>query len=151
MTKGPIIQVSAVVFLRARHITADGRNHSSEERDIASQRALCRGAAEQIDARIAGEYVEYGGTGPIATRPVVRQMLGDLSTFGCVRYVLVAHPDRIGRKPSDVTAITELVRAAGAHLVSASDLPRTYLCNPGESSFGFTLADNQPLPKGGSR
>jgi len=150
MTKGPIIQANVVVFLRARHITADGRNHSSEERDIASQRALCRGAAEQIDARIVREYVEYGGTGPIATRPMVRQMLGDLGTLQGIRYVLVAHPDRIARKPRDATAITELVRAAGAHLLSASDLPRTYLCSPGESSFGFTLTYDQPLPKGGS-
>jgi hypothetical protein len=152
MTEGPIIQAGVVVFLRARHLTANGRNHSSEERDIASQRQLCRQAAEQIDAVIVREYVEHGGTGPIAKRPIVRQLIGDLGTLLGVRYVLVAHPDRIARRPSDALAITEAIQAAGAHLVTAGDLPSAYRRNPSESFLGLTSTNDQlPRTKGGSR
>jgi hypothetical protein len=152
MTEGPIIQDCAVVFLRARHLTAGGRNHSSEERDIASQRELCRQAAEQIDASVVKEFVEYGGTGLVARRPVIRQMLGDLGALLGVRYVLVASHDRLSRMPSDVIAITEAIQVAGAHLVVAGDLPSSYLCNPSESFFGsHAPINNEPPPtKGGS-
>jgi hypothetical protein len=146
MTEGPVIQDCAVVFLRARHLTADGRNHDSEIRHVASQRELCRAAAEQIDASVVKEYVEYGGTGLVATRPVVRQMLEDLRTLlaVAVRYILVASTDRLARKPSDVAAITGAIFAAGAYLVTAADLPGAYLCNPGESFLAHAPTNNEP-------
>ena len=72
MKEGPITQANAVLFLRARHITARGRDHESEERDIGRQRAYCQSVAERLGVTIVKEYVEYGGTGPISTRPVVR-------------------------------------------------------------------------------
>lgn len=152
MTRGPIIQANALVFLRARSMTAGGRNHEAEERQIASQRELCHRAAEQIGACVVKEYVEYGGTGPIARRPMLRQMLGDLSTFLGVRYVLVASLDRLARMPADAAAIQEAVQMAGAHILSAADLPRTYLCDPREAAFGPALGDDQPSrTKGGPR
>lgn len=151
MNNGPIIRGNAVVFLRARSLIADGRDHDAEERQIASQRALCHAAAEQTRAVILGEYVEYGGTGPIARRPVLRRMLGDLGTLLGVRYVLVTSLDRLARLPADAAAISEAIQAAGAHILSAADLPRTYLCDPCEAAVGFALTDDQARTKGGSR
>jgi len=151
MTKGPIIQANAVVFLRARVLTADGRDHDGEICHVRSQRELCQAAAEQIDAVIVREYVEYGGTGPIVRRPILRQMLGDLATLLGVRYVLVANLDRLARMTSDVAAIQEAIQAAGAHVVTCDDLPRAYHCEPNETFWGFAPSDNQPhSTKGGS-
>jgi hypothetical protein len=135
MTGGLIIQDYAVVFLRARHLTANGRNHDSEIRHVASQRELYRAAAEQIDAHIVREYVEYGGTGLVARRPVARQMLGELGTLLGVRYVLVTSLDRLARKPSDVAAITGAIQAAGAHLVTATGLPVPTFATPVSPSW----------------
>src|SRR5689334_18802637 len=107
MKEGPITQANAVVFLRARHITTAGRDHQSEERDIARQRAYCQSAAERLGVTIVKEYVEYGGTGPIASRPVVRQMLSDLHSLLGVRYVLAFSLDRLARKPADLQALEQ--------------------------------------------
>lgn len=151
MNKGPIIQANAVVFLRARVLTANDRNHEAEERQIESQRALCQVAAEQVSAVIVHEYIEYGGTGPIRRRPALRRMLGDLATLLGVRYVLVASLDRLARAPVDAMAIQEAVEAAGAHILSAADLPRTNFCDLNEAAFGFTMTGHEPQPKGGLR
>jgi hypothetical protein len=151
MTEGPIIQAGAVVFLRARHLTADGRNHDSENRDIARQRLICQDAAAMCGAPIAREYVEYGGTGPITRRPVVQRMLDELTTLPNVRYVITVSHDRLARLPSDFRAVEEALIAAGAHLVIATDLPRAYFCNPNEAFFDLTPTnDEPPRTKGGS-
>jgi DNA invertase Pin-like site-specific DNA recombinase len=122
MNQGPIIQGNAVVFLRARVLTTDGRNHASETSHVESQRELCRATAERIGALIVREYVEYGGTGPISGRPILRRMLGDLTTLLGVRYVLVANVDRLARMPRDVTAIHEAIQATGAHVLACAEL-----------------------------
>jgi hypothetical protein len=142
MTEGPIIQATAVMFLRARHITADGRNHDAEETNIASQRELCRLAAGQIEARIAGEYVEYGGTGPIGARPVVCQMLTGLGTLLGARYVLVTSFDRLARQPDDFTAIAEAIRAAGATSYMLADSPGSTLALPTSPSWASPQSAN---------
>jgi DNA invertase Pin-like site-specific DNA recombinase len=111
---------------------------------------LCEAAAEEIGAAIVHEYIEYGGTGPIAARPAIRQMLGDVGRLLGIRYVLVASLDRLARKPADAAAIQEAVQAAGASLISADTLPRTYLCDPHEAAIGFTMTDTEPQPKGGT-
>lgn len=133
MKEGPITQANAVVFLRARHITAVGRDHESEERDIARQRAYCQSAAERLGFTIVKEYVEYGGTGPIAVRPVVRHMLGDLRSLLGVQYVLAFSLDRLARKPEDLRELEQRVQAAGAELLVASGLVvSTYYYNSSE-------------------
>jgi DNA invertase Pin-like site-specific DNA recombinase len=128
MTDGPIIQGNAVVFLRARQITGNGRDHDTEMRHIASQRELCRRAAEQMEVVILKEYVEHGGTGPVSSRPILRQMFDELRTLLGVRYVLVASIDRLARMSSDLATIQEAIRAVGTHLVVAADPPKTYPC-----------------------
>ena len=147
MNQGPIIRGSAVVFLRARVLTADPHYHDSEIRHVDRQRELCQSAAERLDAVIVGEYIEYGGTGPIAHRPALRRMLGDLATLLGVRYVLVTSLDRLARKPADAAAITEAIQQAGARILSVADLPRTHLGDLHEALLGFALADDQPQRK----
>jgi DNA invertase Pin-like site-specific DNA recombinase len=134
MKEGPITQANAVVFLRARHITASGRDHESEERDIARQRAYCRSVAERLSFTIVKEYVEYGGTGPIAARPVVRHMLSDLRNLLGVQYVLAFSLDRLARKPEHLRELEQRVQAAGAELLVASgQTVAVYYCNPSEA------------------
>jgi hypothetical protein len=147
MTEGPITQANAVVFLRARVLDADGRNHASEMRHVESQRELCQAAAVQLDAVIVREYVEYGGTGPISARPILRQMLDDLATLLGIRYVLAANIDRLARMPADLTAIQEAIQANGAYVLNVDQLPTTYRCGPNEIREG--IPTNYPT-KGGS-
>lgn len=123
MNEGPIIQANAVMFLRARHITAHGRDHESEERDIDRQRAYCRSAAERLGVTIVKEYIEYGGTGPIRSRATLSRMLGDLRTLLGVQYVLVFSLDRLARKPEDVRALGLEIQATGARLMAVSSHP----------------------------
>lgn len=121
MTEGPIIQANAVVFLRARHITAHGGDHESEEHDIDRQRAYCQSAAERLGATIVKEYVEYGGTGPIRSRPILSRMLGDLRTLLGIQYVLVFSLDRLVRKPEDLQELEEAIQASGARLMDVNN------------------------------
>lgn len=111
---------NAVIFLRSRHLTADGRDPGTEQHDIALQRDYCQRYADQLGATVVREYVEHGGTGPIATRPVVGRMLADLRTLLGVRYVLVVGIDRLARRPADLAELTEQIQAAGANLVEVS-------------------------------
>lgn len=134
MTEGPITQSNAVVFLRTRHITAAGRDHDSEKRDIARQRAYCHSAAERLRFTIVKEYVEYGGTGSVASRPVVRHMLSDLRGLLGVRYVLAFSLDRLARKPEHLRELEQQVQAAGAELLQASGLQvSAYFYNQSEA------------------
>ena len=123
MTEGPIIQANAVTFLRARHITAHGHDHESEAHDIDRQRAYCQSAAERLGAAIVREYVEYGGTGPIRSRPILSRMLGDLRTLLGIQYVLVFSLDRLVRKPEDLKELEEAIQATGARLTEVNDHP----------------------------
>lgn len=143
MIEGPITQVSAVMFLRARHVTVDGRHHKGEECDVARQRAYCQSKAEQLGVTILKEYVEYGGTEPISRRPVMRGMLGDLRTLPDVQYVLSFSLDRLARKPEDLPELEQQVQAAGANLLDASGLPvAAYYCYPDESRLGLTTTND---------
>lgn len=123
MNEGPIIQGNAVMFLRARNITANGRDRESEERDIAYQRRYCQAKADQLRATVVKEYVEYGGTGSIASRPVIRQMLSDLRILLGVRYVLVVNLDRLARQPADLRELEQRIRAAGVDVLDVNGLP----------------------------
>jgi len=135
MNEGPITQVDAVMFLRARHLTAAGRDRDSEERDIARQRQLCQEAAEMYDALIVGEYIEYGGTGPIRRRPVVQRMLDELQTRPTVRFVITVSHDRLARMPRDFQAVEERITAARALIVVVDHLTASYRCNPNETDW----------------
>jgi hypothetical protein len=151
MREGPITQITAVVFLRARSLTPRGRDRASEALNLATQRAWCREMAQDLEAVIAGEYIEYGGTGPVARRPVVQQMLADLRTRSDIRYLIVASPDRLARTPRDTEEIQAAIQASGAELVYAVDLFRSYRCNPGMNYPHPGLAVDESLPmEGGS-
>jgi DNA invertase Pin-like site-specific DNA recombinase len=123
MNEGPIIHANAVVFLRARHITVHGRDPESEEQNIARQRAYCQSAAERLGAIVVREYVEYGGTGSIRSRPTLHQMLGDLRMLLGVQYVLVFSLDRLARKPEDLYELEQAIQATGARLMEVSSHP----------------------------
>ncbi|MGH3193112.1 MAG: recombinase family protein, partial [Streptosporangiaceae bacterium] len=144
-----ITQANAVMFLRARHVTAHGRDPESEERNIARQRAYCRSAAERLGATIIREYVEHGGTGPIRSRPILSQMLGDLRTLLGVQHVLVFSLDRLARKPEDLYELEQAIQATGARLIEVSGLPvSAYYCNPNETGWYALTRTNATTRKG---
>lgn len=110
----------AVIFLRARHRTADGNDRAAEERLIAAQRDRCMTAAAKLGADVIREYVEHGGTGSINKRPELRLMLEELRALHDVDYVIVTSMDRLCRKVADAEAIRFELDATGAELVMAA-------------------------------
>lgn len=114
-------QPAAVLFLRARHIGADGRDRKQENNLLAAQREQCEGAAVRLGADIIREYVEHGGTGSIDTRPELRLMLDELRALRDVDYVITAGTDRLWRAKHDGEAIRFEIEAAGAHLLFADN------------------------------
>lgn len=117
-----IEQPTAVLLLRARHLSADGHDWEAEERAIALQRESCITAAEQLGAEVIAEYVEHGGAGSIAHRPRVRMMLDELRILRDVNYVIVDTADRLTRRVADWEEIRLELEAAGARLIVAREL-----------------------------
>lgn len=140
MTEGPIIQMNVVLFLRTRHITANGRDHESEVRNVARQRQMCHEAAEQMDAVTVKEYVEYGGTGPVVGRPVLCEMLDELEKLN-VQLVLVANFDRIARSAEHMEVIAKMIWARGARLYTIEGWPGIDPTEPEATGWKFTPLD----------
>jgi len=151
MTEGPIIQGNAVVFLRARVLGPEGRDRAAENHSLERQRERCKLAAENLGARIVKEYVEHTGTGPVAFRPVLREMLetiGELAVHENVRFVLAASLDRLSRQPGHLQTITDVIQAAGARLLITEDWPGGDLSELGIPAPATSTI--QPQLKGGS-
>lgn len=116
-------QTNAVMLLRARHLGSDDQHSRAIERAmIAAQRQRCRQAADQLNAHLVREYVEYSGTGAIDKRPQLQLLLDELRMLRDVRYVIVSAGDRFTRQVSDWRAIQFELEAAGAELVIASEV-----------------------------
>jgi hypothetical protein len=111
-------QPTAVTFLRARALGLNGPDHEREQQMIAWQRAACEQAAQQLGAQVIREYVEYGGTGRIDTRFVVRLMLNELYRRHDTTYLIVDKAERLG-KPMTQAMISLKIQAAGAELIIA--------------------------------
>lgn len=118
-------QATAVIFLRARFLGQDGRDHDQEQQMIAVQRVACEQAAEMLGAEVIREYVEYGGTGSIDTRPALRLMLDELRALRDATYIIVTHHDRLVRRTHDAVAISLEIEAADATLITASTVMYT--------------------------
>lgn len=114
----------AVLFLRARHTAQDSNAREWEHQLIGHQRAVCEQAATVLDAKIIREYVEFGGAGSIEKRPTLRLMLDELRALRDTDYVIVASPDRLVRRTHDAAAISLELEAAGAELVTATNIIR---------------------------
>ena len=112
-------QPTAVLFLRARHVGADGRDREQENNLLAAQREQCRHMAASLGANVIREYAEHGGSGRLDTRPELRLMLDELRALRDVDYVITAGTDRLWRATSDGEAIRFEIEAAGAALAIA--------------------------------
>lgn len=114
------IQPTAVIFLRARYLGSDGRDYEQEQQQIVAQRAACEQRAEALRAQIIREYVEFGGTGSIDKRPVLRLMLDELRALHDAAYLIVTSFDRLARGVDESAAILLEIEASGAQLITAS-------------------------------
>jgi DNA invertase Pin-like site-specific DNA recombinase len=90
---------------------------------IALQRAACERSAKELGAHIIREYVEYGGTGNIDTRFVIRRMLNELHARRDTTYLIVTKKDRLARQPHDQFRLTQEIHAAGVELVTTDHSP----------------------------
>jgi DNA invertase Pin-like site-specific DNA recombinase len=87
---------------------------------IAWQRAACEQVAHKLGAQVLREYVEYGGTGRLDTRFVVRFMLNELPARHDATYLIVDRADRLARHARDWAMISLKIQAAGAELIIAT-------------------------------
>ena len=113
---------TAVVFLRARHLGQGGRDQEREQHLIAHQRAMCEQAGDALGAQIIREYVEFGGSGSIDKRPVLRLMLDELRALHDTTYLIVTSPDRLVRRTHDAAVISLELEAAGTELITAASV-----------------------------
>jgi DNA invertase Pin-like site-specific DNA recombinase len=109
----------AALFLRARVLGRSGRDDQAESHLIEGQRQACEQAAKRLQAAVVREYVEYGGTGAIERRPVMRQMLDELLALRDVDYLVTPGLDRLARSSADMAALQLTLEAAGVELVCA--------------------------------
>lgn len=116
-----IEQPAAVLFMRARHIGADGRDWQVEYHMIARQRDNCVKVAEALSAKVVAEYVEHGGAGGIEHRSPVLMMLDELRIYRDTNYVIIDTRDRLARKVADWRQIELELEAAGATLIVAQE------------------------------
>lgn len=120
-------QPTAVTFLRARHLGPDRQqDRATEQQMIDTQRRTCNQLAEQLDATVIREYVEFGGTGSIDRRPQLKLMLDELRALHDATYVIAENPDRISRRVADWNAVHLELEASGAKLVTAVDHTAIY-------------------------
>lgn len=111
-------QKKAIMFVRARHLGSNGRHPVYEAMQVEAQRDACQKIAERLGADVVEEYIEYGGTGKIERRPVVRQLLDRLRTDQDIDYLVVASLDRLARRRDDWAAISLELEAAHVELVT---------------------------------
>ena len=101
--------------LYARFST-DNQNPTSVE----DQLALCRRYAEQIGARVVGEFGDAGISGTaMGNRPQVRALL-DFARGGDCDVVITEHLDRSSRSGSDSWAIYEDLKALGVRYITVN-------------------------------
>lgn len=112
-------QKQAVLFIRVRYVGPD--EQAAGEAQIAAQRHAGNEAARKLNAHVAREYVEHGGTDRLERRPVMQQMLADLGQVGDADYVITYRADRLARRSVDFAQIEQAVEAAGAAFVFARD------------------------------
>ncbi|MBV9857241.1 MAG: recombinase family protein [Streptosporangiaceae bacterium] len=112
-------QKRAVTFIRARHLGSSGRHPAIEAMQVEAQGDACKKLAEQLGAAVVDEYVEYGGTGKIAHRPVLMRLLDRLRTDPTIDYLIVASLDRLARSRADWAAIRLELEAANVTLIMA--------------------------------
>jgi DNA invertase Pin-like site-specific DNA recombinase len=110
----------AVLYLRVSSIGQVRRAESAEGFSIEAQREGCRRKAAELEATIAGEYIDYAESAKTANRPQLKAMLSRLEA-GDIDYVIVHKLDRLARSRADDVAIVAAIRAAGARLVSVSE------------------------------
>ena len=111
-------KMKAVAFIRARHLGTNGRHPVIEAMQVEAQRKECQRIAERLDVAMVDEYLEYGGTGTIGRRPVVRQLLDRLRADPDLGYLIVTSPDRLARRRADWDAISLELEAAQVELVT---------------------------------
>jgi DNA invertase Pin-like site-specific DNA recombinase len=104
----------AVIYMRVNHGAIGDPQVGAVA--IEYQREACRLVAEERGLTIVGEYIDRGGAISIERRPVLWQLLEELSARD-VRYVIVSDLARISRNVRDMTIIEERLMQAGVGLL----------------------------------
>ncbi len=108
---------TAVIYLR---VSSDGqvnKAHDPEGYSIPGQREACEHRAQLLDAKVVGEYVEYGVTGRNVRRPALQRMLGELELLRPT-FVIVYDISRLARNRLDDATLLLRIEQSGARLVS---------------------------------
>ncbi len=111
----------AAIYLRVSSVGQVQRAESAEGFSIEAQRTACLRRAAEIEADVAGEYVDYAESAKTTDRPKLQALLARLKTERDLDLVIVHKLDRLARNRADDVAIVAAIRGAGAHLVSVSE------------------------------
>lgn len=110
----------AAVYLRVSTKEQAQAGGEAEGYSIPAQREACLKRASQLQAVVAGEYVDRGESARSANRPELQRLLSDLKS-GQYTYVIVHKIDRLARNREDDIAINVALRKAGAQLISCME------------------------------
>ncbi len=113
-------QPRTAVYLRVTTKEQAQAGGEAEGYSIPAQRESCFKKAAQLQATVAGEYVDGGESARSANRPELQRLLHDLRS-GQYTYVIVHKIDRLARNREDDIAINVALRKAGAQLISCTE------------------------------
>jgi site-specific DNA recombinase len=110
----------AVLYLRVSSASQADKDYDAEGFSIPAQREAGYREAEQLEAKVVGEYIDRGESAKTANRPELQAMLERLKR-GDVDYVIVHKVDRLARNRADDVEIVMAIRKAGAQLISVTE------------------------------
>lgn len=110
----------AVSYVRVSTVDQARRDAEPEGLSIPAQREANRHRALELGALVVAEFVERGRSARSLERPELQRML-DYVQARPVDLVIMHKIDRLARNRADDAAITNLITATGARLVSTTE------------------------------
>ena len=108
---------TAVLYLRVSSAGQMNKAHDPEGFSLPGQRAACQRHADQLGARVVGEFVEHGQSGTSTNRTALRDMLAQLPALRPT-YVIVYDLSRLARDDFDALFLLTEIEKAGSKLES---------------------------------
>ena len=110
----------ALIYLRVSTASQAAKGDDPDGYSIPAQRLACLRKADELEAELAGEFVDRAESARSAQRPALQELLRTIEQDD-VDYVIVHKIDRLARNRADDVEITMRLRNAGVRLISCSE------------------------------